>query len=59
MADTDREKLEREVAALICEHVTIGYSFAKNGGGLVDPETIFVMAEGAAHVIVHRLIGRP
>jgi len=42
---------EEEIAALIREHVEVGYTLGE--GGLVDPETIFVNAAGAAHVIHH------
>jgi hypothetical protein len=44
---------EEEIAALILEHVEVGYTLGE--GGLVDPDTIFVSTAGAAHVIAHRL----
>lgn len=49
----DPQKLEDEVAELIAENVTVGYTLGP--GGLVDPDTIFVLANGAAHVVIHRL----
>jgi hypothetical protein len=50
----EREKLEHKIAALIAEHVTIGYQLRPDG--LVDPDTIRVFsALGAAHVVVHAL----
>jgi hypothetical protein len=42
---------EETIAALIREHVEVGYTLGE--GGLVDPDTIFVNAAGAAHVIHH------
>lgn len=47
------EALEREIAALIREHVEIGYELLP--GGVVNPDSIGVSAYGAAHVVVHRL----
>jgi len=50
----ERETIERRVAALIAEHVVIGYALCP--GGLADPDTIGVSsAAGAAHVVVHAL----
>jgi hypothetical protein len=49
----DRDKLEQDVAALIREHAAIGYSF-KNGQ--IDAESLFISAEGAAHVVVHHVL---
>jgi hypothetical protein len=46
-----RSLSEEEIAALIREHVEVGYTLGE--GGLVDPDTIFVNAAGAAHVIAH------
>jgi hypothetical protein len=50
---TEREKLEHEIAGIIAENVTIGYRL--DPGGTVNPDTIFVTALGAAHVVLHRL----
>lgn len=48
------EKLERELAAIIAEHVTIGYRL--DPGGVVNPDTIHVSsALGAAHMAIHFL----
>jgi hypothetical protein len=46
-----RSLSEGEIAALIREHVEVGYTLGD--GGLVDPGTIFVNAVGAAHAIHH------
>ncbi len=54
-ATPEREALEREVAALIREHVGVGYELLP--GGFADPDTIHVYAEGAAHMVVFRLLG--
>lgn len=52
MAENSRS-LEDEIADLIREHVTIGYTLG--AGGMVDPNTIFVLTNAAAHMVVHRL----
>lgn len=44
---------EDEIAELIKEHVGVGYRFSPDGA--IDPSTIFVCAQGAAHVVLHRL----
>lgn len=49
----DREQIEREVAALIRGHAAIGYSFKD---GEIDGRSLFIAAEGAAHVVVHHLL---
>ena len=49
----DPEKLEREVATLIREHVTVGYSY--DAGHHIDPDSIFTATEGAAYVVVHHM----
>jgi hypothetical protein len=53
----DRAELKRKVADLIREHVGIGYpltDFAKEG---FDPQKISIHAAGAAHMVVHFLLG--
>ena len=51
-----RDQLERRIARLIAEHVTVGYSYAPGPPhGLVDPATIRLHTLGAAAVVVHAL----
>jgi hypothetical protein len=54
MTALEREALERKVAALIVEHAGVGYTLRP--GGLIDPSTIFLTANGAAHVVVHAIV---
>lgn len=46
---------EAEIAALIREHVGIAYQFADDQSGNAKPDTLHLHAEGAAHVIAHRM----
>jgi hypothetical protein len=50
----DRKQLENEVLELIRKHAGIGYSFDKDG--VIDGNTLFIAAEGAAHVVVHHIL---
>jgi hypothetical protein len=47
--------LERMVADLIKDHTGIAYALRPDG--LADPDTLHLYAEGAAHVIVYKLLG--
>jgi hypothetical protein len=50
--------LEDKIAAIIAEHVEIGYELRPDG--LVDPSTIGVTgAHGAAHMVIHELSKAP
>lgn len=49
----ESEELRREVASLIREHAAIGYEF--DGTGNINGDTLFLSAEGAAHVVINHL----
>ena len=57
MTSPSPDTLEHQIAALIAEHVTIGYELGPDGR--VNPDTIFVAGTlGAAHVVIHALRGK-
>ena len=53
----EREKLERQVAEIIKEHVGVGYPLADFASEGFDPQKISIHAAGAAHVVVHFILG--
>lgn len=51
MLDVTDDELERKIADLLKEHVGIGYTLEL--GGVVNPDTLFLLTDGAAHVVLH------